>query len=127
VLNTSAFDNYRCRAKNDLGVIERITRLEQGDKPPAPTNFELRGFNSNTFDVVLSAPRGPPDSPMGVNGFRIEYMTEMEFKSEAGKWTNARRKDYPFEEGELGKLKKGRKSLGKIQLFISYLTSYILF
>jgi len=64
---------------------------------------------------------------MGVNGFRIEYMTEMEFKSEAGKWTNARRKDYPFEEGELGKLKKGRKSLGKIQLFISYLTSYILF
>ncbi|XP_033171219.1 neural cell adhesion molecule 1-A isoform X2 [Drosophila mauritiana] len=99
VLNTSAFDNYRCRARNDLGTIERTTRLEQGEKPPSPANFQLRGFNSNTFDVVLSAPRGPPDSPMGVNGFRIEYMTEMEFKTDAGKWTNARRKDYAFEEG----------------------------
>jgi len=48
---------------------------------------------------------------MGVNGFRIEYMTEMEFKSEAGKWTNARRKDYPFEEGELGKVKKREDKL----------------
>lgn len=28
-------------------------------------------------------------------------MTEMEFKTDAGKWTNARRKDYAFEEGEL--------------------------
>ncbi|XP_017043933.1 igLON family member 5 [Drosophila ficusphila] len=99
VLNSSAFDSYRCRAKNDLGAIERITKLEQGDKPPAPDNFALRGFNSNTFDIVLSAPRGPAKSPMGVNGFRIEYMTEMEFKSDAGKWHNAHRKDYSFEEG----------------------------
>uniref|UniRef100_A0A6P4EII5 Cell adhesion molecule 3-like n=1 Tax=Drosophila rhopaloa TaxID=1041015 RepID=A0A6P4EII5_DRORH len=48
VLNASAFDNYRCRAANHLGTIERTTRLEQGDKPPAPANFKLRGFNSNT-------------------------------------------------------------------------------
>ncbi|XP_044315972.1 neural cell adhesion molecule 2 [Drosophila rhopaloa] len=99
VLNASAFDNYRCRAANHLGTIERTTRLEQGDKPPAPANFKLRGFNSNTFDVVLSAPRGQERRPMDVNGFRIEYMTEMEFKSEAGKWTNAKRKDFRFEEG----------------------------
>ncbi|XP_017026049.1 igLON family member 5 [Drosophila kikkawai] len=100
VVNASAFDNYRCRAWNDLGSIERTTRLEQGEKPPAPSNFKLRGFNSNTFDVVLSAPRGKEDRGlMEVNGFRIEYMTEMEFKTDAGKWTYAKRKDYPFEEG----------------------------
>ncbi|KAH8281553.1 hypothetical protein KR054_001325, partial [Drosophila jambulina] len=100
VVNASAFDNYRCRAWNDLGSIERTTRLEQGEKPPAPSNFKLRGFNSNTFDVVLSAPRGKEErGHMEVNGFRIEYMTEMEFKTDAGKWTNAKRKDYPFEEG----------------------------
>ncbi|KAH8257715.1 hypothetical protein KR038_007887 [Drosophila bunnanda] len=100
VVNASAFDNYRCRAWNDLGSIERTTRLEQGEKPPAPSNFNLRGYNSNTFDVVLSAPRGKEERGlMEVNGFRIEYMTEMEFKTDAGKWTNAKRKDYPFEEG----------------------------
>ncbi|KAH8366699.1 hypothetical protein KR200_003924, partial [Drosophila serrata] len=100
VVNASAFDNYRCRAWNGLGSIERTTRLEQGEKPPAPSNFKLRGYNSNTFDVVLSAPRGKEERGlMEVNGFRIEYMTEMEFKTDAGKWTNAKRKDYPFEEG----------------------------
>ncbi|XP_001357073.3 limbic system-associated membrane protein [Drosophila pseudoobscura] len=100
VLNASVFDNYRCRATNHLGSIERTKRLEQGEKPPSPITFQLRGFNSNTFDVDVSAPRGPEDrGPMEVNGFRIEYMSELEFKSDAGKWTNARRKDFPFEEG----------------------------
>ncbi|EDV33327.1 uncharacterized protein Dana_GF23884 [Drosophila ananassae] len=100
VVNASVFDNYRCRAANHLGSIERTKRLEQGEKPPSPITFQLRGFNSNTFDVDVSAPRGQEvRGPMEVNGFRIEYMSELEFKSDAGKWTNAKRKDFPFEEG----------------------------
>lgn len=101
VVNASVFDNYRCRAANHLGSIERTKRLEQGEKPPTPITFQLRGYNSNTFDVDVSAPRGQEvRGPMEVNGFRIEYMSELEFKSDAGKWTNAKRKDFPFEEGE---------------------------
>ncbi|KAH8298387.1 hypothetical protein KR018_012635, partial [Drosophila ironensis] len=100
VVNGSVFDNYRCRAANHLGSIERTKRLEEGEKPPAPVTFKLRGFNSNTFDVDVSAPRGQDERDlMEVNGYRIEYMSEMEFKSDAGKWTNAKRKDFPFEEG----------------------------
>ncbi|EDV99237.1 neural cell adhesion molecule 2 [Drosophila grimshawi] len=100
VLDAKVFDNYRCRAHNHLGSIERITRLDEGEKPPPPFVFQLRGFNSNTFDVDVSAQRDKDQrGPMDVNGFRIEYMTELEFKTDAGKWTNAKRKDFPFEEG----------------------------
>ncbi|KAH8293095.1 hypothetical protein KR044_002673, partial [Drosophila immigrans] len=100
VRDAKQFDNYRCRAHNHLGSIERVTRLEQGEKPPLPSVFQLRGFNSNTFDVDVSVQRDKDKiGPMDVNGFRIQYMTETEFKADAGKWTNAKHKDFPYEEG----------------------------
>ncbi|KAM8717984.1 hypothetical protein ACLKA7_004656 [Drosophila subpalustris] len=100
VLDAKQFDNYRCRAHNNLGSIERVTKLEQGKKPPLPTVFQLRGFNSNTVDVDVSVQRDKNKlDPMEVNGFRIEYLTELEFKTDLGKWTNARSKDFPYEEG----------------------------
>ncbi|XP_033149936.1 neural cell adhesion molecule 2 [Drosophila busckii] len=100
VTDVKAFDNYRCRAHNHLGSIERITRLEMGEKPPPPDVFQLRGFNSNTFDVDVSVHRDKDKRDiMEVNGFRIEYMTDLEFKTDAGKWTNAKHKVFPYEEG----------------------------
>ncbi|XP_023031255.1 neural cell adhesion molecule 2 [Drosophila willistoni] len=99
VHNASVFDGYRCHVANHLGTIDRVKQLEQGEKPPVPVTFQLRGFNSNTFDVDVSVPRGQERGLMDVNGFRIEYMTELEFKTDGGKWTNAKRKDFPFEEG----------------------------
>ncbi|XP_054082620.1 fasciclin-2 [Zeugodacus cucurbitae] len=99
------FDSYRCLAENQLGAIERSTKLSRGVKPPPPSVLQLRGFNSNTFDVDvgsvrISPARTPPtDQLMEVNGFRIEYMTEYEFKSDGGKWSNAKRRDFPFEDG----------------------------
>ncbi|XP_017467825.1 PREDICTED: igLON family member 5 [Rhagoletis zephyria] len=96
----SVYDTYRCLAENNLGAIERSTVLERGVKPPPPTVLQLRGFNSNTFDVDVGSVRtSPVRKLMEVNGFRIEYMTEYEFKSDAGKWTNAKRRDFPFEDG----------------------------
>ncbi|XP_036328834.1 neural cell adhesion molecule 1-A-like [Rhagoletis pomonella] len=96
----SVFDTYRCLAENNLGAIERSTVLERGVKPPPPTVLQLRGFNSNTFDVDVGSVRtSPVRKLMEVIGFRIEYMTEYEFKSDAGKWTNAKRRDFPFEDG----------------------------
>ncbi|XP_030383001.1 igLON family member 5 [Scaptodrosophila lebanonensis] len=100
VLDHSVFDNYRCRAFNHLGSIERTIKLDKGEKPPPPVTFQLRGFNSNTFDVDVGAQRTQENrGVMEVNGYRIEYMSEFEFKSDAGKWTNAKRKDFPFEDG----------------------------
>jgi len=101
VLDPKQFDNYRCRAQNHLGSIERVTKLEKGEKPPAPLVFQLRGYNSNTFDVDVSVQRekGKPGL-MDVNGFRIEYMTELEVKTYGGVWTNARHKEFPYEEGK---------------------------
>ncbi|XP_062125698.1 limbic system-associated membrane protein [Drosophila sulfurigaster albostrigata] len=100
VHDAKQFDNYRCRVHNHLGTIERVTRLEQGEKPPPPTVFQLRGYNSNTFDVDVSAQRDKDKvGPMDVNGFRIQYITEPEFKADANKWTNAKHKDFPYEEG----------------------------
>lgn len=101
VLEVKQFDNYRCRAHNVLGSIERVTRLEQGEKPPLPLVFQLRGYNSNTVDVDVSVQRDKHKiGPMDVNGFRIEYLTELEFKSELGKWTNAKSKEFAYEEGK---------------------------
>ncbi|KAH8402959.1 hypothetical protein KR222_001081, partial [Zaprionus bogoriensis] len=101
VRDIKQFDNYRCRAQNHLGSIERVTRLEQGEKPPTPSVFQLRGYNSNTFDVDLSVQRQrEKPSPMDVNGFRIEYLPELDFIADAGKWTNAKHKDFRYEEGE---------------------------
>lgn len=101
VRDAKLFDNYRCQAKNHLGTIERVTQLEEGTKPPPPFVFQLRGYNSNTFDVDVSVVRNK-DKPelMDVNGFRIEYLTELEFKTDAGKWTNAKHKVFPYEEGK---------------------------
>lgn len=101
VRDVKLFDNYRCQAHNHLGSIERVIQLEQGEKPTPPQVFQLRGYNSNTFDVDISVPRNK-SAPglMDVNGFRIEYLTELEFKTDAGKWTNAKHKEFPYEEGE---------------------------
>ncbi|XP_049311508.1 neural cell adhesion molecule 1 [Bactrocera dorsalis] len=105
--NDDVFDTYRCLAENQLGAIERNTVLKRGVKPPPPSVLQLRGFNSNTFDVDVGSVRVSPartapsttEQLMEVNGFRIEYMTEYEFKSDGGKWTNAKRRDFPFEDG----------------------------
>lgn len=106
--NDDVFDTYRCLAENQLGAIERNTVLKRGVKPPPPSVLQLRGFNSNTFDVDVGSVRVSPartapsktEQLMEVNGFRIEYMTEYEFKSDGGKWTNAKRRDFPFEDGK---------------------------
>lgn len=97
----SVFSIYKCKVKNHLGSIERSFVLKRGVKPPTPHPIQLRGLNSNTFDIELSVTRPNNIKPtMEVNGYRIEYMSEMDFKRELGKWSNAKRKDFNYESGK---------------------------
>ncbi|KAM7352422.1 factor of interpulse interval [Cochliomyia hominivorax] len=96
----SVFSIYKCKVKNHLGSIERSIVLKRGIKPPTPHPIQLRGLNSHTFDIELAVERPKNIKPlMEVNGYRIEYMTEMEFKKDSGKWLNAKRKDFNYESG----------------------------
>ncbi|KAL9926453.1 neural cell adhesion molecule 2 [Glossina fuscipes] len=99
--NEDVFNVYKCKVKNHLGSIERALILKRGEKPPTPKDMQLRGYNSNTFDIVVNHPRSSDvaDPLMKVTGYRIEYMTELEFKKDLGKWTNAKRKEFAYEEG----------------------------
>ncbi|XP_055839873.1 limbic system-associated membrane protein isoform X1 [Episyrphus balteatus] len=100
IKDETLYDTYKCKAANSQGAIERSTQLEKGTKPPPPIHLQLRGFNSNTFDVDVGSVRTTPvRNLMDVNGFRIEFMTDYEFKSAAGNWSYAKRKDFPFEDG----------------------------
>lgn len=88
-----------------MGTIERSYVVKQGVKPPTPHPITLRGLNSNTFDIELSVTRPDNTKPlMEVNGYRIEYMSELEFKKDTGRWLNAKRKDFNYESGKLSYL-----------------------
>lgn len=97
----SVFSTFKCKIKNHLGSLERTFVLKEGIKPPTPHPIQLRGLNSNTFVIELFVTRPKNVKPsMDVNGYRIEYMSEMEFKKDVGKWLNAKRKDFNYESGK---------------------------
>uniref|UniRef100_A0A1I8MMA3 Uncharacterized protein n=1 Tax=Musca domestica TaxID=7370 RepID=A0A1I8MMA3_MUSDO len=99
-LDDGVFATYKCKVKNHLGSIERAITLKRGEKPPTPLPLQLRGLNSHTFDIELSTSKNVTAKPMmGVNGYRIEYITELQFKKDAGQWTNAKHKDYAYASG----------------------------
>lgn len=95
----SVFAEYRCKVKNPLGSIERMIVLKKGEKPPTPEPLTLRGFNTDKFDIEISHKNTAKSDKMQVNGYRIQYMTELEFKKDLGKWTNAMKVDYGFKIG----------------------------
>ncbi|XP_037958301.1 neural cell adhesion molecule 2 [Teleopsis dalmanni] len=97
---------YKCRIQNELGFLERTITLKQSEKPPAPDGLHLRGYNSNTFDIVLGTPRTAMRSPLEVIAFRIEFQTGNEFRTNAGNWKNAKRRDFPFVNGATYPLNK---------------------
>lgn len=72
VNDTKAFGDYKCKAENSLGTLERLISLKEGVKPEKPSNLALRGVNSDTFDVDVGASRKTKErNPMEVNGNTI--------------------------------------------------------
>lgn len=69
VNNSTVFGDYKCKAENSLGTLERIITLNQGVKPEKPPHIVLRGVNSDTFDVDVGAVRKTKErNPMDING-----------------------------------------------------------
>lgn len=98
--DSKAFGDYLCKAENSLGILDRIITLMNGTKPSKPTVLQLRGVNSDTFDIDVGATRNPgPRDPMEVNGYRFEVITLEEFKANGGKWDRARVEKLGFEDG----------------------------
>ncbi|XP_055386241.1 neural cell adhesion molecule 1-like [Condylostylus longicornis] len=102
VKDSSHLGEYKCIAKNPLGEIERVVKLHEGTKPNPPSTFQLRGLNSNTFDVDVGSVRtSKVRHLMDVSGYRIEYITEYDFKLNGANWSYAKRRDFPFEDENL--------------------------
>ncbi|KAG4072544.1 hypothetical protein HA402_004633 [Bradysia odoriphaga] len=100
VNDSKAFGEYKCKAENSLGTLERVITLTQGVKPEKPTNLALRGVNSDTFDVDVGAVRKTKErDPMDVNGYRFEIIESEKFRLGGRKWDNARVMILGFEDG----------------------------
>lgn len=97
--DSNAFGDYLCKAQNALGILDRIITLSNGTKPTKPPVLQLRGVNSDTFDIDVGAIRTGPHDPMEVNGYRFEVITLDEFKANGGKWDRARVEVLAFEDG----------------------------
>lgn len=94
------FGDYKCEAQNMFGTFERTITLNQGVKPNKPTKLELRGLNSDRFDIDVGATRTTTErSEMDINGYRFELIPLDEFKANGGKWDRARVILVGFEDG----------------------------
>lgn len=83
-----------------MGTLERTITLSKGIKPEKPPTLQLRGVNSDTFDIDVGAIRKPkPRHPMDINGYRFEIISVQDFRLNGGKWDNARILVLGFEDG----------------------------
>lgn len=101
ISDVSAFGNYNCKASNSMGILERVITLKEGTKPDSPTQFNLRGVNSDTFDIDVGAVRtSNVRTPMDINGYRFEVIPEQEYRSNGEKWDTARILNFGFQDGK---------------------------
>ncbi|KAJ6649771.1 Limbic system-associated membrane protein, partial [Pseudolycoriella hygida] len=102
VNDSKAFGDYKCKAENSLGTLERIITLTEGVKPEKPSNLALRGFNSDTFDVDVGAVRKTKErNPMDINGYRFEIIEAEKFRLDGRKWDQARVMILGFEDDQV--------------------------
>ncbi|XP_065356075.1 neural cell adhesion molecule 2 [Calliphora vicina] len=97
VLNSSHLGDYKCKVANPLGMLERVIKLKKGQKPAGISYFQVRRVFTDGFDLdIRSVKPSNIDDNMHTLGYRVEYMSEQEFKYSAGNWSYAKRKDFLF-------------------------------
>lgn len=101
VLNASHLGDYKCKVANPLGMLERVIKLKKGQKPSGPTRFQVgRVFTDGFLLDIRSVKFSTVEENMHTLGYRVEYMSEQEFKFSAGNWSYAKRKDFLFHRGK---------------------------
>lgn len=98
VNNSMVYGDYKCKAWNKLGVLEKFISLKEGVQPDPPDLIMLKHVTSHSIDLEI---RGPDLSnktiPTGMEplGYRIQYK---EF-GEDPKRTPANIVDVPMQNG----------------------------
>lgn len=85
VTDESDFGEYMCRARNDLGVLEHIVTLKEGEAPKPP---RVAVVDSKPSTLVLKIEH-PHNEPLQVVGFRVEYKTDKDTS-----WDTAAHQEY---------------------------------
>lgn len=94
------FGDYVCESNNSLGTSKRSIQLVNGTKPEQPGCFELRGFNSQTFDLDVCTWRVIQyNSSMDITGYQFEILSAEDYGSYGRKFINARVVLKDFDEG----------------------------
>ncbi|ALC38009.1 CG33543 [Drosophila busckii] len=100
IRNASQFGDYKCKVANPLGTLERVIKLRAGPKPIGPTRFQLKRLLIDGFELDLRTPRMfNVSDEMQVFGYRVAYISDSEFKFNAGNWSHAKQRDFSFHRG----------------------------
>lgn len=80
---------YTCEAKNKIDMIKRTITLLNGTKPDRPPKLELRGMNSNIFDIDIGVVSTEKPHSMSVTHYCFEIVPVNEYK--ASGWEKSRK------------------------------------
>lgn len=121
IRNASQFGDYKCKVGNALGMLERVIKLRPGAKPIGPLRFQIKRLYPDALELDLRTPRMTNVSDeMQIFGYRVAYMSEGEFKFNAGNWSNAKQRDFSFHRGKSREeLDRNRKNRFITVIFIS--------
>lgn len=93
VLNHSVFGEYKCRASNSLGSLERVVVLHEGRQPSTP-EMQVRAAMPDALSVELQAAseelnfQGP--AALDVTSFKVQVKRKDEYD-----WNAARTYEFP--------------------------------
>ncbi|CAN7982648.1 unnamed protein product [Ixodes hexagonus] len=90
VTDKSEFGEYTCRVHNELGVLEHVILLKEGEAPKAP---RVAVVDSNPSALVLKIEH-PAKEPLRVVSFRVEYKTDKDTS-----WETAASQEYETGNG----------------------------
>ena len=101
VRNESQLGDYKCKVSNSLGNLERVIKLRRGQKPAAPSRFQLKRLFTDGFELdIRSVKHANTEENMHTFGYRVEFMSDQDFKYSGGNWSYAKRRDFTFSRGK---------------------------
>lgn len=75
------FGEYKCKAWNKLGKLEKFITLRQGVQPEPPDLIQLRGTRTRSLDLGINGPdMSNKTISLGMEpiGYRVQYKTNQD-------------------------------------------------